>query len=123
MYPMEIFLLGAASPNNPLVLSEGLRRHDKAAIAYLLQKVGLYVLSNIWLVKATAEDAEEITNDAVLLLLQKIKQRKFQFRGYSPVGYCKVVVQNLLRNFSRKKQLPTELLHFLKSRLRVKVTK
>lgn len=52
-------------------------------------------------------DLEEIAHDALVFTLKKIESGAYRFEGIDPAAYAATVARNMLRNFLRKKQLPT----------------
>ena len=81
-----------------------LQELDNRAILYLHQKTLNHLKAKNFTSRVTIEDAEELANDAVMLVLQKISNGDYQFQGFNPLTYTFIVADNLLRNFSRKKR-------------------
>ena len=94
--------------SEPAILFEGLRRVEPSAIKFLHQKVAGFLQKRGAGYSASTSDLEEMANDAILITLKKIAEGEFQFQGLSPIAYAKGVGQNLLRNFSRKKDFIVE---------------
>ena len=92
---------------DPIALYNGLEKQDASAIKFLQSKILIFLENRRGWAKFTHSDIEELANDAILITLQKIQQGKFKFQGHSPVTYTKVIAENLLKNFARKKYLPT----------------
>lgn len=90
---------------NPLLLYNGLRNEESQAILYLHHKIKKHVGIKQYQIKAIKQDVEELTNDAVLMTLQKIKNDSYTFQGFSPLSFALVIADNLMRNFARKKRI------------------
>ena len=57
--------------------------------------------------ETSLHDLEEIAHDALVFTLKKIESGAYRFDGIDPAAYAAAVARNMLRNFLRKKQLPT----------------
>ncbi len=93
---------------DPASLFNALKNRNALAIIYLQGKILNYLEHKKAWARSSQSDIEELTNDAIMITLQKIDQGKFKFQGQNPIAYSKVIAENLMRNFSRKKQLFTE---------------
>lgn len=91
----------------PQVLYQGLAAGESAAIVYLHRKVEGMLRSRQQSRSIPAADLEEMAEDATILVIRKIETGEFRFDGTTPLAYSNVIVQNLLRNFLRKRRWPT----------------
>ncbi len=80
---------------------------ESAAILYLHGRIKAALLRQGKKMGASAEDLEEIAQDAVVLTIQKIDNGDFTFSGHDPTAFAAVTAKNMLRNFLRKKKLPS----------------
>ncbi len=89
----------------PAFIYHQLRIHDSAAVRYLCEGVKLHLQLKRYKMAASAEDLEELANDAAVLVLRKICDGSYSFFGVSPMCFAQRVADNLLRNFCRKKRM------------------
>jgi RNA polymerase sigma factor (sigma-70 family) len=50
-------------------------------------------------------DAEEVVNDAVIILIQKVETQKYVYSGNDPCSYAIEIAKKLIYNLKRKKQI------------------
>lgn len=81
-----------------------LKGHDTKAVRLLCEGIKLHLQLGKYSKAISAEDREELVNDAAILVLRKIDEGTFNFIGVSPMSYAKTVADNLLRNFCRKRR-------------------
>ena len=82
-----------------------LKRLDAGAILHLRQRFWSALAG--WGRRAgiAVQDLEEIAQDTIVLLLQKIEDGTYQFQHSDPAAFAAVIARNLLRNFMRKRKL------------------
>ena len=80
---------------------------DEAAIRRLGNQLFPIIKSLPGVHLFSAEDIEELRNDALLITLQKITTGQFKFQEHSPLGYAAGVARKLMANKGRKKKLAT----------------
>ncbi len=88
----------------PAFIYQQLRIHDPIAVRLLCEGIKSHLQLGKYRKATSAEDLEELTNDAAVLVLRKINDGTFSFFGVSPLCYAKTVADNLLRNFCRRKR-------------------
>lgn len=89
---------------------EALGRAEPVAIRALAGKIAYDVQQATRKVGLTAEDAEELLNDAIVITISNIQKQTFLFTDFSPVAYANGVVKNLIANRLRvKKPVKQEL--------------
>gem|GEM_PF-4352648 len=86
------------------MLYEQLKKQDFHAVKCLHEGVNRHLKYRKSQVNASAEDLEELANDATMLALRKICDGSYSYLGSSPVGFANAIADNLLRNFCRKKR-------------------
>lgn len=93
--------------NNPEALYRGLANQEQGAIVLLHRQISGWLRSWRQSRQLAAADLEEIAEDAVIIVLQKIETGAYRFEGTDPAAYASVTTKNLLRNFMRKRQPAT----------------
>jgi len=83
---------------------DALGRADPAAIRALAGKIAYDVKQATLHAALSAEDAEELVNDAVLITITNIQNQTFLYSDFSPVAYAKGVVRKLIANKVRTKK-------------------
>ncbi len=91
--------------NDSNAFFQHLQELDSTAIIHLQQKTYNHLKAKSLFTQATYEDVEELTNDAILIVLQKIRNGDYQYQGFNPLTYAFIVADNLFRNFCRKKRI------------------
>ncbi|MEI6411286.1 MAG: hypothetical protein WCR52_17995 [Bacteroidota bacterium] len=81
-----------------------LGRADPAAIRVLAGKIVYDVKQATLHAALSAEDAEELVNDAVMITITNIQNQRFLYSDFSPVAYAKGVVRKLVANKVRTKK-------------------
>jgi DNA-directed RNA polymerase specialized sigma24 family protein len=98
-------ILGFATKNNfdeNDVLYQALQEKSDKAIQFVQRKTIKTVASMSKFAGLSEMDSEEILNDAVIILLQKIASGAYQFQGYDPCTYLVEVAKGLIANAKRK---------------------
>lgn len=83
---------------------EALGRAEPVAIRALAEKIAYDVKQAAQQAGLTAEDAEELLNDAVVITITNIQKQTFQFTDFSPAAYANGVVRKLIANRVRTKK-------------------
>ena len=86
------------------LLYEALRQRSDKAIQFAQRKTMKTVASMSRFAGLSAMDSEEILNDAVIILLQKIETGSYQFQGYDPCTFLVEIAKRLISNAKRKNQ-------------------
>jgi DNA-directed RNA polymerase specialized sigma24 family protein len=86
----------------PQMLYEALQRQSDKAILFVQRKTLKTVASMTRFAGLSAMDSEEILNDSVIILLQKIENGAYQFQGYDPCTYMVEIAKGLIANAKRK---------------------
>jgi DNA-directed RNA polymerase specialized sigma24 family protein len=81
-----------------------LGRAEPVAIRALAGKIAYDVERAALNAGLTAEDAEELVNDAVVITISNIQKQAFLFSDFSPVAYANGVVKKLIANRLRTKK-------------------
>lgn len=89
---------------------EALGRAEPVAIRALAGKLAYDVRQATQHAGLTAEDAEELLNDAVVITITNIQNQAFQFADFSPAAYANGVVKKLIANRLRTKKPRQEAL-------------
>lgn len=84
------------------VLFNSLKEKSDKAIQFVQKKTMKTVFSMARFVGLSEMDSEEILNDAVIILLQKIENGAYQFQGYDPCTYLIEIAKGLIANAKRK---------------------
>ncbi len=84
------------------LLYEALRQRSDKAIQFAQRKTMKTVASMSRFAGLSAMDSEEILNDAVIILLQKIETGSYQFQGYDPCTFLVEIAKRLISNAKRK---------------------
>lgn len=84
------------------VLFAALQEKNDKAIQFVQRKTMKTVFSMARFVGLSEMDSEEILNDAVIILLQKIENGAYQFQGYDPCTYLIEIGKGLIANVKRK---------------------
>ncbi|MFZ4545308.1 MAG: RNA polymerase sigma factor [Saprospiraceae bacterium] len=84
-------------------LYSALSQKTDGAIQFVLKKTMPQVYSMTTFAQLTAADAEEILNDAVIILIQKIEDKSYLFEGNSPCTYVIEIAKRLISNEKRRK--------------------
>jgi hypothetical protein len=74
---------------------DALGRVEPAAIRVLAEKITYNTGQAVLRAALSAEDAQELVNDAVLITITNIQNQTFLFSDFSPAVYANGVVQNL----------------------------
>jgi RNA polymerase sigma factor (sigma-70 family) len=83
---------------------DALGRGEPAAIRALAGKIRHDTTRLALFANLTAEDAEELVNDAVVITITNINNHTFLFSDFSPVAYAKGVIRKLIANQLRTKK-------------------
>jgi RNA polymerase sigma factor (sigma-70 family) len=83
---------------------DALGRAEPAAIRALAGKIAYDVKQATQHAALSAEDAEELVNDAVMITITNIQNQSFLYSDFSPVAYAKGVVRKLVANKVRSKK-------------------
>lgn len=86
----------------PKILYEALQLQSDKAIQFVQRKTLKTVASMSKFAGLSEMDSEEILNDAVIILLQKVESGAYQFQGYDPCTYLIEVAKGLISNAKRK---------------------
>jgi len=89
---------------------KALGRAEPVAIRALAGKLAYDVRQATQHAGLTAEDAEELLNDAVVITITNIQNQAFQFADFSPAAYANGVVKKLIANRLRTKKPRQEAL-------------
>lgn len=84
------------------LLFTGLEREETGAIQCLWSRVSGSILSIGKHNHLTDEDIEELVCDCITICIQKIREGKYVFQGYSPATFVIEIAKNRARNFQRK---------------------
>jgi RNA polymerase sigma factor (sigma-70 family) len=84
------------------VLFDALQHRNDAAIQFVQRKTLKTVFAMARFVGLSEMDSEEILNDALIILLQKIENGAYQFQGYDPCTYVVEIAKGLIANAKRK---------------------
>jgi DNA-directed RNA polymerase specialized sigma24 family protein len=88
----------------PKFLYEALQQKQDKAIQFAQRKTMKTVASLARFAGLTEMDSEEILNDAVIILLQKIETGDYQFQGNDPCTFLIEIAKRLIANAKRKNQ-------------------
>ncbi|MFN0214109.1 MAG: hypothetical protein ACKVT2_07620 [Saprospiraceae bacterium] len=83
------------------LLFEGLRQEESEAIRCLSAKVSGSIFNIGKSHRLSDDDIEELICDCITICLQKIREEKYVFQGYSPATYVIEIAKNRARNFRR----------------------
>ncbi len=83
------------------LLFAGLSREETDAIQCLSARVSGSIFKIGKGYRLTEDDIEELICDCITICLQKIKEGKYIFQGYSPATYVVEIAKNRARNFRR----------------------
>jgi RNA polymerase sigma factor (sigma-70 family) len=86
------------------VLYLALKAKSDKAIQFVQRKTLKTAASMSRFAGLSMMDNEEILNDAVIILLQKIENGAYQFQGYDPCTYLVEIIKGLIANAKRKNQ-------------------
>lgn len=85
-------------------LFAGLAREETEAIQCLSARVSRPILQIGRRFRLADDDVEELICDCITICLQKIKDGKYAFQGYSPATFVVEIAKNRVRNFQRNAQ-------------------
>lgn len=88
-----------------LIFFNALKMADSTAIVELAQKIRYSTKQAAYNARLSAQDTEELLNDALVITIRNIREGKFQFMGISPAAYATGIVKKLIANRLRKKKL------------------
>lgn len=83
-------------------LYDALGRADAFSIRLLVRKISTDINRMTTRAGLTPEDAEELINDAVVVIISGIRKGKFQFMDFHPAAYALGVARKLIANRVRK---------------------
>ena len=86
----------------PKLLFEALELRQDKAIQFVQRKTIKTIASLSRFAGLSELDSEEILNDSVIILLQKIESGAYQFQGYDPCTYVVEIAKGLIANAKRK---------------------
>jgi DNA-directed RNA polymerase specialized sigma24 family protein len=88
----------------PQLLFDALQQRQDKAIQFAQRKTMKTVANLSRFAGLTEMDSEEILNDAVIILLQKIESGAYQFQGHDPCSFLVEIAKRLISNAKRKNQ-------------------
>lgn len=93
-------------PNKPAmapeVLIEGLAREEPEAIRHLAERTATSVASVSRQYRLSAEEAQELQCDCILIFIQKIRNGSYALQDSDPLSYAASIIRNLARNYRRR---------------------
>jgi RNA polymerase sigma factor (sigma-70 family) len=89
---------------------DALGRAEPAAIRALAGKIAYDVKQAALHAALSAEDAEELINDAVMITITNVQNQTFLYSDFSPAAYAKGVARKLIANRIRTKKPKQEQL-------------
>ena len=86
---------------------DALRNAETKAIRQLAAKISFGAKQAARNAQLSAEDTEELINDALVITIKNIRLGKFQFQNISPTSYALGVIRKLIANRIRSKKPAT----------------
>lgn len=103
MFQIYNNFLGLSSKyGNKEVLYEGLKAEDPSAIHFLYAKIFTFVTRLGQENKLTDQHIEELLNDAITILIQKIRNEEYSYHGNSPSTYAIEIAKLNVNNYRRQ---------------------
>lgn len=84
------------------VLIEGLAREESEAIRHLAERTAPFIASISKQFRLSAEEAQELQCDCILIFIQKIRNGAYSIRESDPISYAASIIRNLARNYRRR---------------------
>lgn len=86
----------------PERLLEGLAREEPEAIRQLSQQTAPIAASVSRQFRLSAEEAQEIHCDCILIMIQKIRNGTYSLQDDGPLPYAATIIRNLAKNYRRR---------------------
>jgi len=91
-----------------LALIESLRLVEPLAIRQIAEKIKVDVGLEVIKSRLPKEDIEELVHDSIIVLINAIKNGKYQYQGFHPGAYALAIAKNLISN-KRRTLIPQSL--------------
>jgi len=88
-------------PDHELLFA-GIEHEETGAIQCLWSRVSGSILNIGKHNRLTNDDIEELICDCITICIQKVREGKYVFQGYSPATYVVEIAKNRARNFHRR---------------------